>query len=364
MDKTALKTAAAKYGTPLYLFDLDAFTARAEKVRAAFGSHVQLCYSMKANPFVLRGLPDVFRWVEVCSPGELTICEKLGIAPERILYSGVNKGADDVARAVALGADLLTAESTLHFELICAAAAAQGKHVRVLPRLTAGSQFGMDPAALEALVARRAEFPNVTIVGIHYFSGTQKRKDAVIAKELAHLDEYLTMLHDKYGFTAEHIRAFGEKYPLTIEMGRFFAAPCGTFLTGVADAKCNLGVNYAVCDGGMHQVKYDGQLMGMQSPPLTLLRESAAAAEPWMLCGSLCTTADVLVREAQLPPLRVGDVIAFGRCGAYSVTEGVAVFLSRDMPRVALCRGGDFTLVRDRFATDVLNTCRTPEDEA
>ena len=104
MDRTALKTAAAKYGTPLYLFDLDAFTARAEKVRAAFGSHVQLCYSMKANPFVLRGLPDVFRWVEVCSPGELTICEKLGIAPERILYSGVNKGADDVARAVALGA--------------------------------------------------------------------------------------------------------------------------------------------------------------------------------------------------------------------------------------------------------------------
>ncbi len=161
---------------------------------------------------------------------------------------------------------------------------------------------------------------------------------------------------------AAHIRAFGEKYPLTIEMGRFFAAPCGTFLTGVADAKCNLGVNYAVCDGGMHQVKYDGQLMGMQVPPLTLLRESADAAEPWMLCGSLCTTADVLVREAQLPPLRVGDVIALGRCGAYSVTEGVAVFLSRDMPRVALYRDGAFTLVRDRFATDVLNTCQTLED--
>ena len=69
-----------------------------------------------------------------------------------------------------------------------------------------------------------------------------------------------------------------------------------------------------------------------------------------------------LVREAQLPPLRVGDVIALGRCGAYSVTEGVAVFLSRDMPRVALYRDGDFTLVRDRFATDVLNTCQTLED--
>ena len=44
------------------------------------------------------------------------------------------------------------------------------------------------------------------------------------------------------------------------------------------------------------------------------------------------------------------------------MTEGVSVFLSRDMPRVALYRDGAFTLVRDRFATDVLNTCQTLED--
>mgnify|MGYP000777920361 CR=1 FL=1 len=37
MDKTALRTAAEKYGTPLYLFDLEVFTARAQRVRAAFG---------------------------------------------------------------------------------------------------------------------------------------------------------------------------------------------------------------------------------------------------------------------------------------------------------------------------------------
>ena len=163
MDKTALRTAAAKYGTPLYLFDLEAFTARAQRVRAAFGSDVNLCYSMKANPFVLRGLPDVFRWVEVCSPGELTICERLGIPPERILYSGVNKGADDVARAVALGADLLTAESTLHFELICAAAA---RHPQM--RLVNGSALldaddTWEPGFLEEIASMAAEFPGCGI---------------------------------------------------------------------------------------------------------------------------------------------------------------------------------------------------------
>ena len=390
MDRTALKTAAAKYGTPLYLFDLEAFTARAEKVRAAFGSHVQLCYSMKANPFVLRGLPDVFRWVEVCSPGELTICEKLGIAPERILYSGVNKGADDVARAVALGADLLTAESTLHFDLICAAAAAQGKHVRVLPRLTAGSQFGMDPAALEDLVARRAEFPNVTIAGIHYFSGTQKRKDAVIAKELAHLDEYLTMLHDKYGFTAqhveygpglnaeclrddaeardgalldaaaEHIRAFGGKYPLTIEMGRFFAAPCGTFLTGVADAKVNDGQRYAIVDGGMNHLVYFGQSLAMRDPKCALLDYEGRAVhpvEPWNVCGSLCSVNDILAKQLPFPGLEIGDVLAFENTGAYCMTEGISLFLSRELPRVCLVEpDGQARLVRDALPTYPLNS--------
>ena len=105
MDKTALRTAAAKYGTPLYLFDLEAFTARAQRVRAAFGSDVNLCYSMKANPFVLRGLPDVFRWVEVCSPGELTICERLGIPPELaplMLIRPISGSA-----ALAVGAELM-----------------------------------------------------------------------------------------------------------------------------------------------------------------------------------------------------------------------------------------------------------------
>ena len=63
----------------------------------------------------------------------------------------------------------------------------------------------------------------------------------------------------------------------------------------------NLGVNYAVCDGGAHQVKYDGQSWAC-SPRRDASARERDAAEPWMLCGSLCTTADVLVREAQLPP--------------------------------------------------------------
>ena len=54
----------------------------------------------------------------------------------------------------------------------------------------------------------------------------------------------------------------------------------------------------------------------------------------YTLCGSLCTVADVLVREVKLKKLELGDVLEFGHCGAYSVTEAPALFLSRQLPAI------------------------------
>lgn len=53
--------------------------------------------------------------------------------------------------------------------------------------------------------------------------------------------------------------------------------------------------------------------------------------------------------------LAVGDELAFCNCGAYSVTEGIYLFLSRDMPRIYLVEGGKTRLVRDTVRTDVWN---------
>lgn len=387
MDAAILQRLSAEYGTPLYVFDADAFAARTACVQQAL-SGVTLCYSMKANPFLLATLPDSFRWVEVCSPGELRICQRLGLAPARILYSGVNKGEADIARAIRYGAGMLTAESPLQLAMIHRCAAQQNRIANVLLRLTAGSQFGMDEDVLTDLIARRAEFSAVHIAGIHFFSGTQKRKAAVIARELDRLDTLLTHLEADHGFmvqqveygpglAAEYFHApyeerdmalldeaaqslcdFAARRPLTVEMGRFFAAPCGTYLTRVADTKRCDGVRYAICDGGIHQIKYDGQTMGMQCPPLAVLGAEAREAEPWTICGSLCTTADVLVRQAEIPALHIGDLLAFSRCGAYAAMEGAAAFLSREMPRIVLYRRGEHRLARDFVYTDTLNTCR------
>lgn len=131
------------------------------------------------------------------------------------------------------------------------------------------------------------------------------------------------------------ILAFAEKYPLGIEMGRYLAAPCGTYASRVMDIKNNSDTNYIICDGGIHHLKYHGQTMAMQIPEMEVLNTSAET-KPYCICGSLCTVADVLVREVELPIVSRNDVILFHRCGAYSVTEGSALFLSRKMPEVYL----------------------------
>ena len=386
MNSEALQDIAASFATPAFIFDADEFGRRAKNVKSAIGG-ASLCYSIKANPFLLACLPEEIDMVEVCSPGELAICRRVGVDPSTVVYSGVNKGSEDIAEAIEYGAELLTAESLRQLGLINAAALAAGKRVRVALRLTSGNQFGMDSENLKRAVAEKGSYEGVDIVAIHYYSGTQKKKLAVVEKELAELEELADTLEERFGLSgisleygpglpADYfgddpegrdmavlaeagamIAAVAARRSVTVEFGRFLASPCGTYLTAAADIKNNNGENFVICDGGINHLKYYGQTMAMQTPQITLLGDHGEKTEDYTLCGSLCTTADILVRKVTLPALSVGDVLAFGRCGAYSVTEGIGLFLSRQLPRIVLHseRGGN-RLLRDFYGTDILNS--------
>lgn len=386
MNSEALQDIAASFATPAFIFDADEFGRRAKNVKSAIGD-AALCYSIKANPFLLACLPEEIDRVEVCSPGELAICRRVGVDPSTVVYSGVNKGSEDITEAIEYGAELLTAESLRQLGLINAAAHAAGKRVRVALRLTSGNQFGMDSENLKRAVAEKGSYEGVDIVAIHYYSGTQKKKLAVVEKELAELEKLADTLEERFGLSgisleygpglpADYfgddpegrdmavlaeagamIAAVAARRSVTVEFGRFLASPCGTYLTAAADIKNNNGENFVICDGGINHLKYYGQTMAMQTPPITLLGDHGEKTEDYTLCGSLCTTADILVRKVTLPALSVGDVLAFGRCGAYSVTEGIGLFLSRQLPRIVLHseRGGN-RLLRDFYGTDILNS--------
>jgi len=50
-------------------------------------------------------------------------------------------------------------------------------------------------------------------------------------------------------------------------------------------------------------------------------------------------------------------VLAFSHCGAYTVTEGVYLFLSRTMPRIVMrLPDGSYALARDFVETSPVNT--------
>ena len=384
-----LRQAAREVSSPAYIFSAGAFAGRARMVKEAFGEDTDICYSIKANPFLLAVLPEEFSKIEVCSPGELEICKALKIDPLKIIFSGVNKSQAEVDTAVDYGVRILTAESENHLRYISNAASERGITAEVLVRLSCESQFGMDRSDVKRLIAGRASYPGTEIKGIHYFTGTQKTRPKEIIKEISRLNKFLDELDEELGFRPERIEygtglavdyfatdanekeqarldeisgcisELAQRVRLTVEMGRFFAAPCGWLVNTVVDTKFNDGAHYAILDGGLHQMKYDGQIQGMQIPVITHIGSGGTAdanEEKWTLCGSLCTTADVIARGASFTDLREGDRIVFHRTGAYSVYEGFSMFLSRDLPSIyMLDKDNNLRLMRSRIETARFN---------
>lgn len=387
MNQIELKAIAKEFETPTFLFDTEALRKRMTSIKEIVGEKVHLCYSIKANPFLIPTMLDCVEKLEVCSPGELCICERLQVKPERIIYSGVSKRECDVEEAVEYGADVYTAESLNQVKRLNAEAVKRGIVIPVILRLTAGSQFGMSKEDLCYAIEHRSEFKGIDIEGIHYFVGTQRKKLAEQAAELEMLEALFVELKESYDYDvkkleygpglpvpyfsnedfsdtlapvkeiAPMLQKMAEKVHLTVEMGRFYVTECGYYLTKVVDQKSNGKTNYAVIDGGMNHLNYLGQMMGMKVPVIHHLKQGTSTEErDWCLCGSLCTTADIVVRQAGFTGLEENDILVFTNVGAYSVTEGIYLFLSRTMPRIVLRQGeGKYELVRDFYETNQLN---------
>ena len=74
--------------------------------------------------------------------------------------------------------------------------------------------------------------------------------------------------------------------------------------------------------------------------------------ENWTVCGSLCTANDLLIKNVRVNNLKTGDIFVFKRVGAYSATEGMALFLSHELPKVLLYgRNMGWRLVRKEHQT-------------
>ena len=177
--------------TPLYVFDLAALPQRVATLREHLPEGVGLCYAVKANPFLLSALNGVVERFEICSPGELVICQQAGLSPDQYVLSGVYKEPAAMGELVAQGEiGCYTVESMTQFSVLYGAALAARKPISLLLRLTSGNQFGMDQEEIRWILDHYGEDPCLDIRGIQYFSGTQKHSLKRLARELALVDQF------------------------------------------------------------------------------------------------------------------------------------------------------------------------------
>ena len=384
MEKSLEKKLINEVSTPFYVFDINVLRDRIDYLNSMMPENVHLCYAMKANPFVVKEIDEIIEKYEICSYGEWNIAKKMGVSDSKMVISGVYKdeiSMEDILNNYKNG-EVFTIESLNQIELLNKLTKEKKKVINIILRLTSGNQFGMCEEEIIEILENRAKYEYLNIMGIQYFSGTQKKLSKRIIKELEYVDEFVLNLKNNLGFVVEELE-FGPGFPvvyfeteqdfdeqtylmeiadkiknmkyqghITMELGRSIVASCGSYYTKVVDKKTNKEGNFAIVDGGMNHLVYYGQMMAMKKPMLDILpKREDKILENWNLVGSLCTINDLIVKQLPVSNLEIGDIFVFKNTGAYSMTEGISLFLSRDLPKVVFVQGGEMKIVRENINT-------------
>lgn len=378
---------AEKYGTPYFLFEIDALFERVEVIKQKLHGKADLCYAVKANPFLISYLDQIVDKFEVCSPGEYEICKALDIDATKIVLSGVYKSKSDLLETFKdMFAGVYTVESKQQCNNLYELARQNKRKIHVLLRLTSGNQFGMNHEDIEGIISNKDYMEYLEVEGIHFFSGTQKKSFTVMNDEIKQLKDFCDDIKQRHGFLIKNIEygpglyidyfgdetenfshmenlcdaliQVGNDIKVTIELGRYLTALCGKYITKVVDVKKNRSTNYVIVDGGINHIDYYGQMTGIREPHVSVIHISEkenCQKEKWIVCGALCTVHDILLKKFEAESLKEGDLFVFYNAGAYAVTDTKVLFLSRDLPAVLVEQNGEIECLRKIMPTSPFN---------
>ncbi|GAA0401806.1 type III PLP-dependent enzyme [Streptomyces luteireticuli] len=388
---------ARRYGTPLYVYDLDRVVAAQRDLRSSLPDGFTVYYSFKANPHpelarALREIPDGPCRAEVCSEGELDSALAAGFPAAEILYGGPGKTDGEITRAVAAGVRTFSVESPGDLRRVGTIARGHGVTADCLLRVNdtssagatslrmtgAPSQFGIDRETLADEYAELAAVPGTRLVGLHFYPLSNARDEdgligefrqsiATAAALHAELGLPLRVLDLGGGFAAPYavpgerpvygrLRAALEEaldthlpqwrtgeIHLACESGRYLVGDCGELVLSVTNVKESRGRTFAVADGGVNTL---GGMAGLgRLLPLAVRLDEEQGEEQGRgtctasLTGPLCTPGDILGRDVELPDPAPGDLVTVPNVGAYGATASLLLFLSRPAPVEAVVRG-------------------------
>ncbi len=366
-----LEEAADRWGTPIYVTDVDAALANAERWRQAYPEAL-IAYAAKANPdpALLSRLADEGFGFEVVGPIELALALRAGCPPERIVVNGVGQTDVDLADALASGT-LVNAESLGALDALLAARPGR-IGLRVNPALdadthphlatgAASSKFGISLDELPAALARiRNVGVGLSSIGAHIGSGITD------AQPFGRLAQLLTRLaaetgapwidlgggfagapHDHAETVRPHLQGATR---LILEPGRSIVANAGWLVSRVVRVQER---GHLVADAGMSEL-IRPMLYGAKHP-VTLLRPGARLDHrTWTLSGPICEAGDILARDVDLgAEVGEGALLALVDAGAYGLAMSSS-YNGRLRPAQAVIDRGELRLSRRRETLDDL----------
>lgn len=392
---------AGRFGTPLYVYDLDRVAASYRDLRNSLPTGTAVFYSLKANPHpaIARSLREAGGWppcrAEVCSAGELSAALEAGFAPEECRYTGPGKTSREVMAAILEGVREFSVESLADLERAGRLASRFGVIINCLIRINpvaatsavsiemmgTPSQFGVDSETLRAQLPALRAVPGTRLVGAHFCSPGNARDEASLIGEFgrsvtaaarlnAELGLPMDVLDIGGGFGAPYAvpgrrpvygrlkdeleRSLDLRFPswrsgtpqVTCESGRYLVGDCGELISSVTSIKESRGHRFVMLDAGINTlgvVAGPGRLMPLAVQPGE--GHESDGTEVATLVGPLCPPGDVLSRNVRLRPVGQGDLITVPNVGAYGLTAGLVLFLSRPAPREVVVRGEEVVAV-------------------
>jgi diaminopimelate decarboxylase len=389
-EQVPLADIAASAGTPCYVYSsqtvLDNFRAYDEALRDL--PHT-VCYAVKANASlgILSLLARAGSGFDIVSGGELYRVLKAGGDPERVVFSGVGKTAEEIDYALEQGIHSFNCESEPELALLDALAARRGIKaafaLRVNPDVNAEThpyistglrehKFGIDIREAEAVYERSRAFRHLAARGVSCHIGSQlldvnpifEALDKVLAlidrlRSAGHAITHLDLggglgIAYQEGDEAPEIRAFidcvrkrlpGRDLTVMVEPGRSIVGPAGVLLTRVLYRKRNVNKEFVVVDAAMNDLIRPSLYRSHHD--IIPLRQTDRPEIVADVVGPVCETGDFLARDRTLANVAPGDYLAVAAAGAYGFVQS-SNYNARRRPPEILVEGAKWRVIRAR----------------
>ena len=395
-ENLPVKQLAEQFGTPLYVYSRATLERHWHAFNNAFGEHPHLvCFAVKSNPniAILNVMAKLGSGFDIVSQGELERVLAAGGDAAKVVFSGVAKSHQEIARALEVNIRCFNVESEAELLRINQIAGEMSKiapiSLRVNPDVDAHThpyistglkenKFGVSVEQAREVYKLAATLPNIKIVGMDCHIGSQLTElqpflDAVdrliVLMEqlkqdgihLKHLDLGgglgVTYTDEAPPHPTEYAKALWEKLSafseleIIVEPGRAITANAGILVTKVEYLKSNESRNFAIVDAGMNDMIRPALYQAYMNI-LEIDRTLAREEKIYDVVGPICETSDFLGKQRKLA-IAEGDYLAQRSAGAYGASMS-SNYNSRPRTAEVMVDGDKAYLIRRREALNEL----------